>query len=99
MLHRKVVTILLPILRRPRRPVMKLAPGGGGLADGLVTERQVEQRSELWTEPQALGEVRARLGVLPGVELLLARSKQVLCTHLVRDALGGSIRATEGEDA
>src|SRR5262249_53335383 len=88
----ELAPILLIVLRSPSRCVIELAPRGRDPSHRLVAKRQVEKRSELRCELQALTEVRACLCVLAGVELLSGGAEEHLGAHLVRWRRGGRIR-------
>src|SRR5690606_16671835 len=87
-LHGELVPIALVVLSRPRGRVGELVPGRDELADRLVAEREVEQRPQLRSELQALGEIVACTGVVAAVELLLAGAEQLLRTRVLRERHG-----------
>ena len=68
LLAREGDPLLLIFLHRPRRRGIELGPRGGGLAFAVMAIRQVEQPTELRVQPLALGELRARLADLAGID-------------------------------
>ena len=89
------------LLLGDRGGLLELRPGGGDLADLLVTGCEIEQGAELGLDALTLGEALARLGELALVGEGLALTEEPFRQRLVRRrrAVGAGVtRAGEDED-